>query len=105
MHNLFGDSNVVHIDADTNGRPKLRHVTRGDRVKDVLSYVGYVEKDLLRDLRSNLETALDEGRISFEESALIWERYESGLHGYTYLTRDRRKSHNPSHPLSKETTT
>lgn len=105
MHNLFGDSNVVHIDADAKGRPKLRHVMRGDRVKDVLSYVGYVEKDLLRDLRSNLETALDEGRISFEESALIWERYESGLHGYTYLTRDRQKSHNPSHPLSKETTT
>ena len=104
MHNLFGDSNVVHIDSDANGRPKLRHVTRGDRVKDVLSYVGYVEKDLLVDLRRNLETALDAGRISFEESALIWERYESGLHGYTYLTRDRHVSQTPPHSQTKETT-
>ncbi len=85
MHNLFGDTNVVHVDIDETGKPRLKHVARGDRVKEVLSYVDYHEDELLRDLRKHLELALDEGRIEYEESALIWQRYEDGLRGYTYL--------------------
>lgn len=87
MHNLFGDTNVVHIDVDTRGRPRLSHVQRGDRVKDVLGYVEYFEEDLLRSLRRTVEDALDLGRISYEESAQFWARYEAGLRGYTYLSR------------------
>ena len=86
MHNLFGDTNVVHVDVDDRGRPRLAHVQRGDRVKEVLSYVEYFEADLLRSLRRHVEDALEAGRMSFEESALFWSRYEAGLHGYTYLT-------------------
>jgi arginine decarboxylase len=89
MHNLFGDTNVVHVDVDAGGRPRLAHVVRGDRVQDVLSYVEYFETDLLDNLRRHIEAALEQGRISFEESALIYDRYETGLHGYTYLTRER----------------
>lgn len=87
MHNLFGDTNTVHVDLDDNGRVRLAHVLRGDRVKEVLSYVEYFEDDLLRSLRRHVEDALDAGRMSYEESALFWSRYEQGLHGYTYLTR------------------
>jgi arginine decarboxylase len=89
MHNLFGDTNVVHVDLDESGRPRLSHVLRGERVQDVLEYVEYFETDLLSSLRRSVEKALEDGRISFEESALIYRRYESGLHGYTYLTRER----------------
>ncbi len=87
MHNLFGDTNTVHVDLDDTGRVRLSHVLRGDRVKEVLSYVEYFEDDLLRTLRRHVEDALDAGRMSYEESALFWSRYEQGLHGYTYLTR------------------
>lgn len=87
MHNLFGDTNTVHVDLDDTGRVRLSHVLRGDRVKEVLSYVEYFEDDLLRSLRRHVEDALDAGRMSYEESALFWSRYEQGLHGYTYLTR------------------
>ena len=87
MHNLFGDTNIVHVDVDEQGRTRLVHVQRGDRVKEVLSYVEYFEEDLLRILRRHVEDALQEGRMSYEESALFWSRYEAGLHGYTYLTR------------------
>ncbi len=89
MHNLFGDTNVVHVDQDEAGRPRLSHVLRGERVQDVLEYVEYFEADLLANLRRSVEKSLEDGRITFEESALIYRRYESGLHGYTYLTRDR----------------
>jgi arginine decarboxylase len=95
MHNLFGDTNVVHVDLDDGGRPRLTHVLRGERVQDVLEYVEYFEPDLLSNLRRSVEKALEDGRITFEESALLYRRYEAGLHGYTYLTRERRGMETP----------
>ena len=88
MHNLFGDTNIVHVDVDPTGRPRLTNVLRGDRVKEVLSYVDFFEEDLLRGLRRHVEDALDAGRFDYEDSARFWRRYEEGLRGYTYLTRD-----------------
>ncbi len=88
MHNLFGDTNVVHVDVSADGRPRLVHVVRGDRVQEVLSYVEYFESDLLSGLRRSVEKALDEDRLSYEDSALILRRFEAGLAGYTYLHRD-----------------
>ncbi len=87
MHNLFGDTNIVHVDVDPHGRPRLRHVVRGDRVQDVLNYVEYFEQDLLRDLRRNIEYSLDEGLMTYEESAQVFKRFERALQGYTYLSR------------------
>jgi len=88
MHNLFGDPNIVHVDLDEQGRPRLTHVVRGDRTQEVLSYVEYFEEDLLARLRRHIERSLDEGRMTFEESALLQRRYEAGLASYTYLARE-----------------
>ncbi|MHC4376391.1 MAG: biosynthetic arginine decarboxylase [Planctomycetota bacterium] len=85
MHNLFGDTNVVHVDLGPEGRPALTKVVRGDRVREVLSYVEYFEEDLVTRMRGVLERALEEDRISFEDSAQILRHYEAGLAGYTYL--------------------
>ncbi len=87
MHNLFGDTNVVHVDVSPDGRPVVKHVVRGDRVQEVLSYVEYFETDLLANLRRSIERALEEDRLSLEESAQIQRRYEQGLAGYTYLSK------------------
>ncbi len=89
MHNLFGDTNVVHVDRSDSERTRITHVVRGDRVQDVLSYVEYFENDLLASLRRNIERAIEEDRLTSEDSARILRRYVSGLAGYTYLTRDR----------------
>jgi arginine decarboxylase len=59
MHNLFGDTNVVHVDLDDSGRPRLTHVLRGERVQDVLEYVEYFEADLLSKLKRKIEQTLD----------------------------------------------
>jgi len=87
MHNLFGDTNVVHVDIGENGRTKISHVVEGDRIREVLSYVEYFPGEMLAQLRRRLEQALDEDRLTFEESGLILQRYEQGLNGYTYLSR------------------
>jgi len=78
----------VHVDLDENGRPRITHVVRGDRTQEVLAYVEYFEQDLLARLRRHIERSLEEGRMSFEESALLQRRYEAGLDAYTYLSRE-----------------
>ncbi len=85
LHNLFGDTHVVHVDLGEDGRPKLTHLIQGDRVEEVLSYVEYFRTDLLENLRRHVERAIEEDRITFEESALLLRRLESGLASYTYL--------------------
>jgi arginine decarboxylase len=88
MHNLFGDTNVVHVDINGDRKPRLTHVVPGDRVQEVLSYVEFFEPELEASLRRKIERAIDEDRISFEESAAILNRFKAGLSGYTYLNRD-----------------
>ena len=88
MHNLLGDTNIVHVDVDEQGQAQLKHIERGDRVQDVLKHVDYHEHDLLRDLRHELQEALNEERLSLEESTHLMSRFEAGLTGYTYLSQD-----------------
>jgi arginine decarboxylase len=88
MHNLLGDTNIVHVELDDQGRANLKHIERGDRVQDVLEYVDYHQQDLLKDLGREMEKALDEERISVQESAHLFSRFKAGLAGYTYLSKD-----------------
>jgi arginine decarboxylase len=87
LHNLFGDVNAVHIAYDSDNGYRVKNVIEGDRVKDVLSYVSYDHRTMMERLRGAIETALNRGTISFEQSASLLKHYEAGLDGYTYLER------------------
>jgi arginine decarboxylase len=101
MHNLFGDTNVLHVDVDSDGKPKLQNVVRGDRVQELLSYVEYHENDLLAHLHHSIEGAIAAGTLTYEQSALLQERYERGLTGYSYLTQAATPANHPTLPTSK----
>ncbi|MFQ5429021.1 MAG: biosynthetic arginine decarboxylase [Phycisphaerae bacterium] len=90
MHNLFGDTNAVHVSVTDDARYFVEHVVDGDSVEEVLQYVQYSTEDLVARLRRNVERALREDRISFQESAAFLRTYENGLKGYTYLEGDDR---------------
>ncbi len=85
LHNLFGDTNAVHVSAGPDGTYRLDHVVQGDTVAEVLGYVEYDRLDLVRRIRNFAEAAVRNNRMSFEESAQLMRRYEDGLSGYTYL--------------------
>jgi arginine decarboxylase len=85
MHNLFGDTHAVHVSLGENGDVVLDSVIKGDTVREVLQYVEYNTDTLVAKLRTDVETAVREGRISFEESGRLLKFYEEGLQGYTYL--------------------
>ena len=85
LHNLLGDTNAVHVSLEPSGEVRVGHVVKGDRVKDVLSYMEYYADELLSLLRRDVERAVRDKKISLEESGRLLRFYESGLQGYTYL--------------------
>jgi arginine decarboxylase len=85
LHNLFGDTNAVHVSLGPGGDVILDAVIRGDTVREVLDYVQFNAKALLEAFRRDVETALRDGKIGYEESGRLLKFYEEGLNGYTYL--------------------
>jgi arginine decarboxylase len=85
LHNLFGDTNTVHIHLTPKGY-QIEHVVKGDTMKEVLGYVQYDAEDLVESIRQQTEQALEEHRITLEEAQLLLQTYENSLSGYTYLT-------------------
>lgn len=85
LHNLFGDTDAVDVSLTDNGSYKLTHVTEGDTVAEVLSYLHYQRGELVSNIRNAIETNIVESRITNKEAKLLMKHYEEGLSGYTYL--------------------
>ena len=88
LHNLFGDTNTLHVSLAEGGGYHIDHVLTGDTVTDVLKYVSYDRDDLVARVRRAAEKALKSGKLTFEESRHLLRSYEQGLAGYTYLERE-----------------
>ena len=84
LHNLFGDTNAVHIHLTPKGY-QIEHVVKGDTVTEVLGYVQYDSEDLIENMRRRTEQALQEGQITLAESQLLLQNYAHSLSRYTYL--------------------
>ena len=85
LHNLFGDTDAVHVKLDGDDY-RVEHVVEGDSVAEVLTYVQYSKDDLMSRVRRAVEIAVRDKRITPAESGRLMRRYEEGLEGYTYLT-------------------
>jgi arginine decarboxylase len=85
LHNLFGDTNAVHVELDEEGIPKITSIIEGDTIKEVLNYVQYTGEDLMSGINSSIDRAVRNGYMSAEESAKFMQRYKESLGGYTYL--------------------
>ncbi|MEZ4216033.1 MAG: biosynthetic arginine decarboxylase [Myxococcota bacterium] len=88
LHNLFGDTDAVHVRVEDDGRYAIEHEVEGDEVSEVLHYVQYDRHALIEKVRRTIERALRDGDIGLEDSARLRKRYEQGLTEYTYLSRD-----------------
>ncbi len=85
LHNLFGDTNAVHVDLSPSGEVILNQILKGETVSEVLDYVQFEGKDLMARLQVSIQTAVREKRITHEEAGRFERFYEDGLSGYTYL--------------------
>src|SRR5580704_16052407 len=85
LHNLFGDTNAVHVSLDENGEIELNDVVKGDTVREVLHYVQYSADKLINSMRKDVERAVRAGKITLEDARQLVHFYESGMEGYTYM--------------------
>ena len=87
MHNLFGDTNAVHISVTKDGY-EIDQLIDGETVADVLDYVEYNPKKLVRNVEAWVTNSMKKGIITREEGRQFLNTYRAGLYGYTYLERD-----------------
>ncbi len=87
MHNLFGDTNAVHICVYPD-RYEIEQIYDGETVADVLDYVQFSAKKLVRNVEAWVTASMKEGKISPEEGREFLSNYRSGLYGYTYIEKD-----------------
>lgn len=84
LHNLFGDTNAVHIRLKDRGY-EVTDLVHGDTVTEVLAYVQFRASDLLTTFRRKVSTAKN---ITRDEANAFISEYLAGLEGYTYLEGD-----------------
>jgi arginine decarboxylase len=85
LHNLFGDTNAVHVDLSDSGEVLLETIIKGDTVAEVLDYVQFKTRDLMNRVQATVESAVREGKIDHQQAGRLVKFYEEGLNGYTYL--------------------
>ncbi len=84
LHNLFGDTNAVHVSVDEDGY-RIDQVIDGESVAEVLDYVQYNAKKLVRTVETWVTSSVKSGIITLKEGKEFLSNYRSGLYGYTYL--------------------
>ena len=88
LHNLFGDTNVVHIKIEPNGY-QVKSVIKEDTIKEVLGYVQYDSQNLLEIMRLRTEKALQNQTITLKEAQKLLQNYTNTLNKSTYLKYDQ----------------
>ncbi|MDE6859111.1 MAG: biosynthetic arginine decarboxylase [Duncaniella sp.] len=87
MHNLFGDTNAVHISVYKD-RYEIDKIIDGETVADVLDYVQFNSKKLVRNVEAWVTASMKAGSITPDEGREFLSKYRSGLYGYTYIEKD-----------------
>jgi arginine decarboxylase len=85
LHNLFGDTNAVHINLLEDGTYEIDDFIPGDRVSEVLNYVQFSSEKLIERMRKDVDKAVRAGKINAKEARQFLRFYEEGMDGYTYL--------------------
>jgi arginine decarboxylase len=84
LHNLFGDTNAVHVRLTDQGY-EVTDLVHGDTVTEVLNYVQFHASDLLATFRRKVGNAKG---LSRQEANSFIADFVAGLEGYTYLEED-----------------
>ena len=87
MHNLFGDTNAVHISVYKD-HYEIDQLIDGETVAEVLDYVQFSPKKLVRNVETWVTASMKAGSITPEEGRDFVSTYRAGLYGYTYLEKD-----------------
>ena len=85
LHNLFGDTNAVHVSTDAQGNLVIEEIVNGDTVREVLRYMQFDPDVLAHRMHAAVEAAVRRNCIDEQQAGRIMRFYRDGLEGYTYL--------------------
>ena len=85
LHNLFGDTNAVHVGMNDSGELVFKNLIKGDTVREVLGYVQFNPEEIVNRLQTSVEHAVQTGKLTNQEAGAFLRFYEEGISGYTYL--------------------
>ena len=87
LHNLFGRVNEVHVflDEDEDSGWYIEEVIEGSTIGSVLSMTQWDQNELVRLVKSQVDAAIKSDRLKPNEAMRLFNEYERGLRGYTYL--------------------
>lgn len=87
MHNLLGNTNVLHVRLDADGRIAAAKQISGDRVDEILRYMEYNPEDMTAQVKARIDRASKAGLINAREKAQFLTAYRVGMRGYTYFEK------------------
>ena len=85
LHNLFGNTNIIHIDINHNNSYKISNMIKEDSKTDVLKVFDYKSDDLVEMIRLKIESAISNGNLTIEDSQKLLAQIETSLRNSTYL--------------------
>jgi arginine decarboxylase len=87
LHNLFGDTNTVHVSIKEDGSINYEQIIEGEDVTDVLDYVQFSADELAGRIDGFLIGCVQRGVVTQQEADDFLALYKEGLNGYTYLVK------------------
>ena len=87
LHNLFGDTNTVHVSIKEDGSISYEQIIEGENVTDVLDYVQFSADELAGRIDGFLIGCVQRGVVTQQEADDFLALYKEGLNGYTYLVK------------------
>ncbi len=86
LHNLFGNTNVVHIDINQDNSYKVKNIIKEDSKSEILQLLDYSSASLVESIRINTESAIDEKKLTIEEARKLIDQIEMSLRRSSYLS-------------------
>ena len=86
LHNLFGNTNVVHIDINKNDSYKVKNIIKEDSKSEILELLDYRSETLVESIRINTESAIDKKYLTIKEARKLMDQIEMSLRKSSYLS-------------------
>ena len=86
FHNLFGKTNVIHIDINQDNSYKVKNIIKEDSKSEILELLDYSSKTLVESIRINTESAIDQKHLTIKEARKLIDQIETSLRKSSYLS-------------------
>ena len=85
-HNLFGNTNVIHIDVNEDDSYKIKNIIKENSKSEILELLDYSSDNLVESIRINTEFAINNKTLTIQEARKLIDQIETSLRKSSYLS-------------------